>query len=214
LKGIDVWPEAIERARGKLEVYKLPNVEIIEADGARQPFADAAFDLIVSNLGVNNFADPSAVLKECFRVAKHGARVVLTTNVKGHYREFYDVYRETLRGLGRADYLERLEAQENHRGTRESTSDLLIGAGFELVKIMEDSFEMRFAEGSALLNHSLTKLGFLDGWRSVVNSEDETEVFAAIEGKLNETARLKGELRMSVPMLYLEGRKPAAEPTT
>jgi ubiquinone/menaquinone biosynthesis C-methylase UbiE len=207
LKGIDVWPEAIARARDKLKVYGLRNVEIIEADAARQPFADSTFDLIVSNLGVNNFADPPAALRECFRVAAPEARIVLTTNVNGHYREFYDVYRETLRELDKTAYLDALQAQETHRGTKESTCELLREAGFEIVKIVEDSFQMRFADADALFNHALTKLGFLEGWRGVVPAEDAPAIFATIEAKLGEIAARDGELRMTVPMLYVEGAK-------
>src|ERR1700730_6132421 len=70
ITGIDVWKEALDRARSKLEVYNLPNVTLVEADGASMPFPDGEFNLIVSNLGINNFSDPQAVLSECFRVAK------------------------------------------------------------------------------------------------------------------------------------------------
>jgi ubiquinone/menaquinone biosynthesis C-methylase UbiE len=205
--GIDIWKEALERARLKLKTYDPPNVEIIEADGARQPFPDSEFDLIVSNLGVNNFADPQAVFSECFRVAKPDARIVLTTNLKGHYRKFYDVFRDTLREMNKTEHLERLSANEDHRGTKESIGDTLRKSGWNVVKIIEDQFYTRFQDGSALLNHHLTRLGFLDGWRSVVGPEDETEVFRMIEKKLNDTAQETGELRMTIPMLYLEGKK-------
>jgi SAM-dependent methyltransferase len=70
LVGVDMWKEALERARLKLKVYDLPNVQLVEADGAALPFPDASFDLIVSNLGINNFAHPQAALAECFRVTK------------------------------------------------------------------------------------------------------------------------------------------------
>ncbi len=97
----------------------------MEADGARLPFGGDEFDLIVSNLGVNNFDDPTAAFSECFRVAKPGGRLVLTTNVRGHMREFYDVFRETLQG--KDAYLERLEANEAHRGTKSTLSRIASG---------------------------------------------------------------------------------------
>src|SRR5579885_1602822 len=100
LTGVDVWKEALERARAKLKVYDLPNVQLVEADAAALPFADASFDLIVSNLGINNFADPQAALNECFRVARPGARIALTSNLQGHMREFYTLYRVVLTELG------------------------------------------------------------------------------------------------------------------
>ncbi len=207
LTGIDVWPQAIERALFKLSVYKLSNVRVIEADAGRQPFADEEFDLIISNLGINNWANPRAALAECLRVAKPEASLVLTTNVVGHFKEFYEVFGEVLSEMNMSERLEQMEAQNAHRGTRESLSGLIEESGWTLVKIIEDSFQMRFADGSALLNHSLTKIGFLDGWRSVVDANHEREVFDQIERKLNETARRSGELRMTVPMLYLEAKK-------
>jgi ubiquinone/menaquinone biosynthesis C-methylase UbiE len=207
ITGLDIWGEALKRAGRKLKFYELPNVALVEADGAHQPFRADSFDLLVSNLGVNNWSDPELVLAECFRVAKARARLVLTTNVLGHYREFYDVFRETLRELKRPEELQKLDAQEEHRGTRESVCDLLQKTGWNPLRVVEDHFEMRFLDGSALLNHSLTKIGFLDGWRSVVAPDEELLVFAAVEKKLNERARREGELRMSVPMLYLEAEK-------
>ena len=42
-----------------------------------------------------------------------------------------------------------------------------------------------------------------------MDPEDEEHVFALLEHKLNQIAPAHGELRMTVPMLYLEGEKPA-----
>ncbi|HYY57004.1 MAG TPA: methyltransferase domain-containing protein [Pyrinomonadaceae bacterium] len=207
ITGFDIWKTALTRARLKQRLYDLPNVRIVEADGARLPFASSTFDLIVSNLGLNNWSEPGAVLAECFRVAKPGAGMALTTNVVGHYGEFYDLFRETLREMDKPEYLERLSAQEAHRGTLESLCGLLGEAGWTIVKVIEEKFQMRFLDGSALLNHSLTGIGFLGGWRSVVDEDEERPVFERIEGKLNEIARRNGELRMTVPMLYLEAGK-------
>ncbi len=206
--GIDIWQEGLARARTKLQTYSLPHVTIIEGDGAAMPFPDAQFDLITCNLGLNNFANPLAAIAECFRVAKPGGRLVLTTNIQGHMSEFYAVFREVLLELDRPEYLEHLESNEAHRGTKVSLSTLLEQAGFTIIKTIEDSFQTRYLDGSALFNHNLTKRGFLDGWREVVNPEDEELVFRHLEARLNELAARQGELRMTVPMLYLEGQKP------
>ena len=210
--GVDIWKQGLERVRLKASAYQSPNVQILEADASQLPFADATFDLIVSNLGVNNFADPGAVLAECFRVAKAGARLILTTNPMGHLSELYAVFRQILRELQEPAALERLQAHEAHRGTKESLSGLLQAAGFRVVKIREDRFHLRYLDGSAFFTHFLTQLGFLEDWRRVVDQEDEERVFALLEHKLNQMARAAGELRMTVPMLYLEGEKPDGEP--
>jgi arsenite methyltransferase len=70
---------------------------------------------------------------------------------------------------------------------------------------------MRYLDGSAFFNHWLTKLGFLDGWRGVLEPEDEEVVFERLEKRLNDQAAIDSELRMTIPMLYLEGHKPVAE---
>lgn len=200
--GVDVWKEGLERAVQKQRVHQLTNVAIAFADGARLPFAPASFDLIVSNLGINNFEDPRAVCLEIARVAKPGARIALTTNVKGHMREFYEVFRGLLREPAS---LARLAANEDHRGSKESLSALLAGCGFRVTRVIEDSFEMRYLNGAALLRHPLTRCGFLAGWRAVVEKADERRVFTVLEEKLDQLAVEQGELRMTIPMLYLEG---------
>lgn len=172
------------------------------------PFGDGEFDLIVSNLGLNNFENAEAVLRECYRVAKSGATLALTTNVIGHMREFYAAYREVLVAAGNADALERLHANEQHRGTRTSVSQLLEGAGFTIRKAVEREFTLRYADAAALFHHPLIRFGFLDGWRDIAGAEHEQEIFRALERHLDALAAKHGELALTVPMLYLEAQKP------
>ena len=207
LVGVDSWGAAIDRAALKLGTYGLKNVRLLQADGARLPLAGDRFDLIVSNLGVNNFENPPAVLAECARVARKDGRLVLTTNIEGHMRELYAIFRELLAELGDPRPLERLAANEGHRGTRISVSSLVEQSGFAVRRIVEESFVARYLDGSALLRHWLTRVGFLDGWRSVVGLADEAVIFAKLESRLNEIARANGELRLTIPMLYLEARR-------
>jgi arsenite methyltransferase len=190
--GLDVWPEALQRARRKLAILGITNADVREGDAAAMPFDDASFDLITSNLGINNFADVPAAMRECYRVAKPGARFVLTTNVSGHMAAFYDVFREVAPELRNS-----INAQEAHRGTRDSVESLVAEAGFRLVKTVEREFMMPFADGTALLRHRLVQF-FLEGWHTVT---DDPVVFARIEERLNASGR---ELRMRIPMLYVE----------
>jgi ubiquinone/menaquinone biosynthesis C-methylase UbiE len=190
--GVDVWTEALERARRKIAYYGLTSVEVREADAAAMPFDDESFDLITSNLGINNFDDPAAALRECHRVARPAARIVLTTNLTGHMAEFYEVFRQTVP----PELIPAVNAQEAHRGTRTSVEQLLIGAGFAVTRVIEDEFFLRFADGTAMFRHQLVQF-FYDGWRSVTNDD---AVFAAIEKKLNAAS----PLRFRIPMLYAE----------
>jgi len=206
--GMDIWREGLNRARSKQSSHKRSNLSLLEADGASMPFPDSTFDVIVSNVGLNNFADPQSVLAQCHRVLRRGGKLYLTTNTKGHFAQFYEVFRRVLTETGRPDQIDRLNANEIHRGTEETIIRLLSGAGFDINRIIEKSFDMRFVDGSAMLNHSLTKIGFLDGWRDVAGPDDETVIFEKVEKLLNDEAAKSGELRMTVPMLFIEARKP------
>ena len=194
--GVDIWADGLERARRKRAVYGSANVELVEADAVSMPFDDATFDLITSNLGINNFADPPAAMAECHRVAKPGARIAVTTNLAGHMAAFYDVFRASVPEA----LVEAVSAQEAHRGTRETIEEMLSGGGFEVTRVVEDAFHLHFADGTALLRHPLVGF-FKDGWLGVTG---DPEVWSAIEAKLNAPAD-GGPLRMRIPMLYAEG---------
>src|SRR5262249_51184987 len=154
-------------------VYQLPNVRLVKLSDDTLPFLDDHFDLLTCNLGLNNFQHPQAVLAECARVTKKGARFIATTNIKGHMHEFYAIYPGLLSDFGNPVYLERLAANEDHRGTRESHTQLIEEAGFQIRRVVSDEFTLRYLDGSALLRHSITRFGFLRGWRGVVDAQDE-----------------------------------------
>jgi arsenite methyltransferase len=202
--GIDIWGDALARARMKLELHGLTNVDIVETDVAAMPFPDAHFDLVVCNIGINNFPDAGAALRECRRVARTGARLVLTTNAQGHFAALYALLDAILGESRLAPAREALRREEQHRHSKHALVNLLVENGFAVSRCFEQSFAMRFADGSAMLRHSLVKW-FLDGWRQAVGRANEHEIFNALEARLNAAAERDGCVQMTVPMLYLEG---------
>lgn len=219
LVGCDIWTAAIGRAEAKRRRYSRENVSLVCGDGSSLPFSDASFDLIVSNLGVNNFADLAKALRECRRVARPGGRLVVTTNPRGHMREFYAVFREVLAGFGKPSWVERIDRQEAHRVSKESLAALFETAGFTVARAIESSFAIRAIDAAALLDNTLTRIGFLGGWRSVVDDpgerdrqgasaqkrEVEREVFRRLEAALDASLTTGAGIAVTVPMLYLEG---------
>jgi ubiquinone/menaquinone biosynthesis C-methylase UbiE len=199
--GIDPWAAGLARAAEKIASRATPNVTLHEGSASAMPFADGTFDLIVSNLGVNNFDDRAAAIRECRRVAQSGATLALTTNLQGHMKEFYDVFAQVL--ASDHDALQRLRAHVEHRATVPNVRELLESGGFTVTRIVEREGLMRFADGTALLNHHFIKLGFLDGWKTIV-SGNERAVFARLRDALNEVASRQGELRLTIPMAYIE----------
>lgn len=202
--GLDPWTQGLLRARFKARVIGVANVTLTRGDGGAMPFPAARFDLLVSNLGINNFADPDAVLAECGRVLKRGGRLALTSNVEGHMAELYAVFEAVLAERGRPDALAALRRHVAHRGSVSSIAERLGRAGFRVARAVQRDFPMRFADGSALLHHYFIRLGFLDGWRSVVTPETEEDIFGALEAGLNRLAEERGELALTVPLAYIE----------
>lgn len=208
---VDPWEAAMQRLRRKLNQLGIVNVRTIVQDAATVELPSASIDLIVSNLGLNNFDDPDAVLDTCFRAAKPGAKLFLTTNLVGHMAEFYDVYRQVLGELGVTDRMAALDAHVNHRATLDSLEKLLARTGFELLKAETASFRERFADGSSLLRHYRIRSGFMQGWKSVVAADSAERVFEVLERRLNAVAAERGELALTIPIACCEARKPISE---
>jgi arsenite methyltransferase len=196
--GIDPWKAGLGRAAFKASSRATPNVTLHEGTASQMPFADATFDLIVSNLGLNNFDDREGAMRECRRVARQSAVLALTTNLQGHMRELYQVFESVLTtDKQRAA----LHAHIAHRATIAGVRALLETNGFKVARVVEREYNMRFAGGTALFNHHFIKLGFLDGWKSVVAGQ-EREIFPILQQRLDE----RGPLSLTIPMAYVEAR--------
>jgi hypothetical protein len=66
---------------------------------------------------------------------------------------------------------------------------------------------MRFLNGSSLLRHHFIQLGFLGDWKSVIPEEQLVVVFSKLEEALNLFAQERGELSLTIPYGYIEGKK-------
>ncbi len=205
--GIDPLKAAHERTRYKMNVLNVKNVQLVQGDASSMVFQENTFDLIVSNLGINNFDDPQKVFAECYRVARPRAQIALTTNPKGHMDTFYSVFAKTLRELRMADIINDLAVHIDHRLTQDTICDYLEHSGFKITGKHQDSFRLRFLDGSAFLNHSLIRYGFLDEWKWLVPARDQKKVFKKLEENLNRVSERKGELELTIPIGYVEGNK-------
>jgi ubiquinone/menaquinone biosynthesis C-methylase UbiE len=204
--GIDPWRGALRRGESKRRFHDLEQARFVAGDAARLPFRDRAFTLVTCNLGLNNFAEPAAALAECARVLDPPGTLLATTNPIGHMAELYAEYRTVLEGLRERDALERLRANEAHRGSVDSLRELLADAGLEVHRVVEDRFAFRFADGGALLRHPLVRIGFLGGWREAAGPGREAAIFTALEERLDRRAAREGGLVVHVPMLLILAR--------
>lgn len=204
---VDPWEAAIARLTRKLNHLGIQNVQTIVQDAAMIDLPDASIDLIVSNLGINNFNNPSATLRSCYRAAKRGASLYMTTNLVGHMREFYEAYRSELVELGFTARLANLDSHINHRATVDSVCAQLEQEGFTVTDAVTSSFRERFVDGSALLRHHFIRLGFIPKWKSIAPEESVEATFAALERRLNAIAVEHGELSLSIPVACITAQK-------
>lgn len=205
--GIDPWADAIDKARRKAEVMSIPNVEFVKGDAAKLPFEDHTFDLIVSNLLVNNLSNRNDVFSECRRVAAPNAVLSWGTNLRKHMPEFYSVFEATLQELGMKSALATLTKHVQNRVTIQSLNAMMVEFGFSPTRSETELTSFRFLDGSTMLRHFIIKEAFLDDWRRLLDPTTEKTVFSHIEQALNELAARYGELKLSVSMAYVEGRR-------
>jgi arsenite methyltransferase len=205
--GIDPWLAAVERAHAKAVAFKIPNIELHHGSATELPFDDDEFDLVVSNLGLNNFLDAPAAVAEAYRVLKHRGRLCLTTNPVGTFAVFYEVLMEALASLGEGEALHEVGQQIAARRTPNQVEEMLKEAGLEVARTVEDVHVMRYSTGSAFLHDYLIILGFMPAWKELLEHAKRDGLFKIVEKKLNEISRKAGEFRVEVPMLYVEAVK-------
>jgi ubiquinone/menaquinone biosynthesis C-methylase UbiE len=73
--GLDLSPAMVARARSR--AAGIPNVEIVEGDSARLPFADGEFTAVLSTTSFHHYADPDRALGEMRRVLEPSGRIAL-----------------------------------------------------------------------------------------------------------------------------------------
>jgi ubiquinone/menaquinone biosynthesis C-methylase UbiE len=203
--GLDPWDPAMRRAAGKCQTWPVPQASLVRGDGARMPFRDGSLELVVSNLGINNFADPDAVLGEVRRVLARDGTLAFTTNRTGHFVELYDAFARVLAARGDTAALERLHVHVAHRGTVASITERLVRCGFRVQSVHERAVVMRFATAGAVFDHHFLRMGFVPAWREVAG-ESADAVFADVCAELDTRTRNLGEVRLTVPLVSMVAR--------
>jgi SAM-dependent methyltransferase len=73
--GIDMTAAMLAKARAAVAEMGAANVEFVEAEAERLPFADASFDVVISNGVIDLVPDKDAVFAELHRVLVPGGRL-------------------------------------------------------------------------------------------------------------------------------------------
>jgi SAM-dependent methyltransferase len=73
--GIDMTTQMLDKARAAAAEMGASNVEFVEGEAERLPFADASFDVVISNGVIDLIPDKEAVFAELHRVLAPGGRM-------------------------------------------------------------------------------------------------------------------------------------------
>lgn len=204
---VDSWKDGLKKAKQKAALMGLSNLKFVSAEGDDLPFEDGYFNMVTANLLINNVYDREAVLRECHRVTGDSGTISIGTNLMGQMSEFYDVFEAVLTEMEQEEALASLRAHCRKRESIESLTSLLAKAGFQVKRVESEENCFRFLDGTSMLNHFIIKEAFLDEWRRLLEPEDEKVIFSKIEENLNQYAKKEGELKLTVPLAYIEADK-------
>jgi len=222
--GLDPWKAAADRAREKIRVFGIKNVEILQPPVETQNIAslqnhiipqlpDQSIDLVVSNNGLNNVDDLDNALSECARVLKPGGQLIFTMNLNGTMMEFYEVMRKV---LSSHRLISAVESMEKHiyrkRKPLDEVADLLLKNGFSVHSNDQDRFSYTFTDGTTMFNHFFIRIAFLDSWKKVVPMDKQEVIFNEIEDKINEIAAKEGFFRLSIPFVVIDAVSGSRQP--
>jgi len=73
--GVDMTREMLAKSRAAASEMGIDNVEFVESEAERLPFADESFDVVISNGVIDLIPDKEAVFSELHRVLRPGGRL-------------------------------------------------------------------------------------------------------------------------------------------
>lgn len=200
--GIDPWEAAIERAKMKIDVLGVENVELIQGVAESIPLPDKSVDLIVSNNGINNVQDVQQVFRECSRVAKKGSQFAVTINLPETMIEFYKIFEQVLEDFHLGSLIPALKEHiHKKRMPLDELKELFVKNNFDVAQMNTNSFSYRFTDGTAMFDYPFIKNNFMDSWLEIVPEERVNDVFREIESRMNCVSSHHGQWVLTIPFV-------------
>ena len=85
VKALDLTPELLAQARENAHIAQCEDIEWTEGDAEQLPYADASFEVVLSQFGHMFAPRPDVVIAEMRRVLKPGGRIAFATWPPEHF---------------------------------------------------------------------------------------------------------------------------------
>jgi ubiquinone/menaquinone biosynthesis C-methylase UbiE len=128
--GVDFSPAMLVFAR-----QRVPNATFIEADAQDLPFDDAAFEIVVSNLGVCHIPDQARALAEARRVLRFGGKFAMTVWCGPETSPCFAAVYRAIKAHGHPDVSAPAGPDFHQFARRDVAVELLTEAGFSNVDV-------------------------------------------------------------------------------
>ena len=185
LMAVDPSAALIEVARQKAGALLSRRVFLrTELGEPKLPFDEAVYDLVVSNLGLYDSAQPHLLLKELSRVAKPGAQVVATLPLRGTFAELYSLLEAE---LGERDTVRaRLHSHLHSWPDVDTVRGWARAAGLDEVELVVAPFSLLFAGALDLFFAPVIEFGPLSAWKALFGDDlrDMQTVFSALRDRI------------------------------
>src|SRR5262249_29383353 len=138
------------------------------ADIQSSGLPEGTFDTLTCNLGLPSFSDRTGALGAMWRLLRPQGQPLLTFPPPSALREFLDTYYPTLRDLKLRAYMQAFTRLVAGHATLEEARGLIERAGFDVRRVVTDSFTLRFPSPRAFLSSPVIQTTYMTGWRAII----------------------------------------------
>ncbi|WP_291857059.1 arsenite methyltransferase [Marinilabilia sp.] len=159
--GLDFTEAMIQKANDNLKKTGFQNIAFVLGDIENMPFADAAFDVVISNCVLNLVPDKQKAFSEIFRVLKHGGHfsisdVVIVGNLPQGLKQDAEMYAGCVSGaICKDEYIAIVKEQGFSRIKIQKEKEIVLSDKVLLNHITPDELDRFKQSGSGIFSITL-----------------------------------------------------------
>jgi ubiquinone/menaquinone biosynthesis C-methylase UbiE len=177
LIAIDASSALLDVARKKAEEHPVRQRIFFRTETARPrlPFTADVFDIVYSNLGLDEHASATKALRDYARVAKPGGRVLATLPLAGSWQEFHDIFREIAVKHDKGTLIERLDRYVAAQPDAAACEGWLASVGLDDARVEVEPFTLLFRSAREFFFAPVVEYGPLPIWKSLAGQGQELQ---------------------------------------